>query len=123
MYTVICPHCPPDNNIRVVYAKKKWMKDQKEPFVYICKSCVQKGKVKTEEHKKKLSDAVKKIQTKELREKKRKFMLEHPEYWQGNLQIGNPVSNPGFTHTEETKKKIGEGVSKSMKSKKENNNE
>jgi hypothetical protein len=80
MFKVICPAC---GESREVAAKKPWMKGE-PPFVKICKVCCQSGKVKSDDHKKKLSNSLKKLQTDEVLQKKSQFMLDHPEYWLGN---------------------------------------
>ena len=106
MYEVICPVC---KEIRSVKAKKIWMIGN-QPFEKECVRCCQK-KPKTEEHKQKLKEAIKQLQTPEVLAKKRKLMLEHPEYWQPNLKQGGAEEHwLGKKHTEESKKKISEGV-------------
>lgn len=109
MYQVICPNC---QNVREVKAKKNWMQGS-APYPMICKSCCQIGKPKSDETRKKLSESLKAIQTPELLEKKRQYMLDHPECWKGKLKEGGAEKHClGLSHTEETKKKISDGVRK-----------
>jgi predicted RNA-binding Zn-ribbon protein involved in translation (DUF1610 family) len=84
MYQVQCPKC---GNIRIVKSKKSWMIGR-SPFIKECKSCCQVGKEKTEEHRKKLSESTKSLQTEELRQSKSEFMKSHPEIWQENIATG-----------------------------------
>ena len=106
MFEVRCPEC---QERRMVAARKPWMKGE-APYEKICKSCCQVGKVKTEDHLRKLSDSVKKAQTPELLKKKSQFMRDHPELWE-NLQpeLGSEAW-AGQHHTEEAK----EAMSKAM---------
>ena len=82
MYQVRCPECDQERTVR---AKKKWME---KGLVKICMSCCQKGKKKSPETLAKLSEIAKLQQTPELIEKKRQFMKDHPECWQGKLVPG-----------------------------------
>lgn len=102
MFEVQCSEC---KELRLVTAKKSWMIGEL-PYIKICKKCVGKGKSKSEETKKKLSAAVKLLQTDEVRKKKSDFMKQHPELW-GNLQpeLG-PISRVGTHHTDKSKQKI-----------------
>lgn len=112
MYEVICPQC---KIIRQVRAKKPWMVGD-SPYSKICKSCCQVGKVKSDEHKQKLSESIKQLQTEEVIARKSKFGKEHPENWMGKLKVGSEENGPwnkGKTlgpRTEETKKKISEST-------------
>lgn len=109
MHQVICPNC---QKVREVNAKKQWMKGV-PPYPMICKACCQLGKPKSEATRKKLSESIKAIQTPELLEKKRQYMLDHPEFWKGKLKEGGAEEHClGLTHTEETKKKISDSVRK-----------
>lgn len=106
MNVVRCPNC---GQRRTVKAKKPWMTGE-QPYEKICKSCCQIGKQKTDEHKAKLSESVKNIQTKEVIESKREFMLQHPELWvQPEPNLGHDAWR-GKHHTDESKKKISDGV-------------
>lgn len=107
MHQVKCPECGEE---RVVKAKKKWMEDG---LIKICMSCCQKGKKKSSETIAKLSEITKSQQTPEIIEKKRQFMKDHPEYWQGKLIPGFGGGwNKGMQTDEDTLKKISEGVKK-----------
>lgn len=112
MFQVVCPEC---GNERQVQAKKKWMEGN-APYSKICKSCCQAGKEKTEEHKAKLSESVKALQTEEVLKKKSDFMKSHPEVWQQNLIPGQGAAwNKGLKtgpKDEETKQKISESMKK-----------
>jgi hypothetical protein len=109
MYQVICPSC---KTLRKVEAKKKWMVGT-SPFSKICKKCCQLGKIKTQEHKDKLRESVKQIQTEDVLKKKSDFMKLHPEIWQKNFrpELG-PIARVGMKHSDESKKKIADGVRK-----------
>ncbi len=111
MYEVVCPVC---DGLRTVNAKKTWMKGD-APYLHICKICCQVGKKKTPEHKRKLSEAVKAIQTPELIEKKRQYMLDHPELWDNLDPSAGQEAWKGQHHTVESKKKIGDGVRKAKR--------
>jgi len=118
LYQIQCPKC---KNVREVKAKKPWMIGN-EPYSKICKSCCQKGKVKTKEHKLKLSKSAHAAQTEELLKKKSEFMKSHPELWKSNLIAG---SGGGWNkdkqlppRSEETKQKISEVMRKRRKGKK-----
>jgi hypothetical protein len=107
MNKVICPNCKKEREVEI---RKPWMIGE-PPFEKLCRSCCQKGKIKTQEHRDKLSEAVKKLQTAEVLEAKREFMLNNPEFWKGKLKEGGAeIHSLGKTHSEETKKKIGKGV-------------
>lgn len=111
MHDVMCPEC---EEIRQVKAKKPWMKGE-PPYGKICKVCCQLGKEKTEEHKQKLSESVKALQTEKVLERKSEFMKAHPEIWQENIRTEGCT----FSHSEETKEKIGKGVKKAWERKKD----
>jgi hypothetical protein len=115
MFQVQCPEC---SKIREVKAKKSWMQGE-PPYTKICKACCQ-PKTKTEEHKQKLKEAIKQLQTPEVLEKKKQFMLEHPEHWQKKLIPGKGGGwNKGLKlppKSDETKNKISD----SMKNRKKN---
>lgn len=103
MFQVLCEKC---NQLREVPNKQKWMEGE-QPYVRDCKSCCQKGKIKTDEHKKKLSESAIKAQTPELLAKKSEYRKAHLELWVNNLkQGGSPMA--GKSHSEETKKNISE---------------
>jgi len=108
MYEVKCPVC---NDIRTVAARKTWMIGDL-PYSKICKKCVGKGKPKSEEVKKKVSESVKKLQTPELLKKKSEFMKEHPELWANLKPELGPLSRIGTHHTDVSKEKISDGVRK-----------
>lgn len=109
MHQVICPKC---ENVREVKAKKPWMVGS-QPYPMICKACCQLGKPKSDETKKKLSQAVKAVQTPEVLKKKSLYMLTHPEHWKGKLKEGGAEDHClGFHHSDETKDKISKGVKK-----------
>lgn len=114
MFQVVCPEC---GDARQVKAKKPWMVGE-PPYQKICKRCCQLGKEKSEEHKAKLSESVKALQTDQLRQEKSDYMKSHPEVWQSNLIPGaGSAWNKGLKTgpmDEETKEKI----SKSMKERK-----
>jgi hypothetical protein len=107
MFKVVCPVCKEE---RVVRARKPWMVGD-EPYTKPCKKHAG-GKEKSEDHRKRLSEAVKKAQTKEVLEQKRQFMLDHPELWVKPRPDLAKEAWQGQHHTEESKRKIGEGVRK-----------
>lgn len=114
MYQVTCPECDQE---RMVRAKQPWMK-KGPPFVKICMRCCQKGKKKSPETLAKLSEIAKRQQTPELIKKKRQFMKDHPECWQGKLVPGLGGGwNKGMQTDKETLKKISEGVRKAKEKK------
>ncbi|NBT59862.1 hypothetical protein EBT16_13870 [bacterium] len=114
MYQVKCPECGRERSVR---AKKKWMEGE-PPFIKICMSCCQIGKKKSLETLAKLSEIAKRQQTPELIEKKRQFMKDHPECWQGKLVPGLGGGwNKGMHTDEETLRKISEGVRKAKEKK------
>lgn len=107
MFQVICPIC---NQVRIVEAKQKWMEGN-QPFEHLCRPCSMRSKIKSEEHRKKLSESVKKAQTEDLLSKKSQFMLQHPEFWKGKLLEGGSEQYwKGRHHTEESKKIISEKI-------------
>jgi hypothetical protein len=106
MYQVKCTKC---GKIREVKARKPWMTGE-PPYQKICVPCSQKGKVKSEEHKRKLSNSVKAAQTKELLEKKSQFMQSHPELWVIPRPDLAKEAWTGQHHSEETKEKISEAM-------------
>lgn len=109
MHQLTCPNCQKSREVR---AKKPWMTGE-PPYEKICKPCSQLGRPKSVETKRKLSEALKSIQTVEVLEKKRQYMLDHPEHWRGKLKEGGAEEHClGLHHSEEAKRKIGEGVKK-----------
>jgi hypothetical protein len=108
MFQIICPECGDERQVK---AKKPWMKGD-APYSKVCKSCCQIGKEKTEEHKAKLSESVKSIQTDEVLKRKSDYMKSHPEVWQANLIPGQGAAwNKGIElqpRSEETKAKISQ---------------
>jgi hypothetical protein len=111
MFNVICPEC---KEIRTVAAKKVWMIGN-QPYEKICKACCQKGKIKSEATRKKLSEAVMALQTEEVLQRKSEYMKAHPEHWQGKIR----GKDSQHIHSEDTKQKIGESVKETIKNKKE----
>lgn len=107
MFKVICPVC---KEIREVAARKPWMVGE-APYEKRCKRHAE-GKQKSPEHRAKLSASIKALQTEEVREKKRQYMLAHPEYWHQPPTEKAQEAWTGQHHTEESKKKISEGVKK-----------
>jgi hypothetical protein len=110
MFQVKCPNC---QKFREVKSKQPWMVGN-PPYEKLCKSCCQVGKEKTEDHKRKLSESVKKTQTEEVLKKKSEFMKSHPEVWSANLIAGQGAGwNEGMElpeRSDETKEKISESM-------------
>jgi hypothetical protein len=107
MFKVICPNC---KNLREVKAKKQWMTGE-EPYSCLCKTCCQINKLKTQEHKDKISKSVSDYNTEEIRKQKSDFMKEHPELWENNLhpELG-PLAKKGMKLTDEQKENISKGI-------------
>ena len=112
MFQVECPKC---GKVRVVKARKKWMVGD-SPYQMNCQPCSQKGKPKSEEHKRNLSKSVKAAQTPELLKEKSDFMKNHPELWKGRVATGNGGGwNKGLKmepRSEETRNKISNSMKK-----------
>lgn len=111
MHLIPCPICNKPKKIKILKSD-----DHEKP----CRSCAQKGKKKTDEHKAKLAISVGVANTEELRTKKSQFMKDHPELWMGKIRGKDSTHQ----HSEETKRKIGESVKNTVVERnKENKNE
>lgn len=110
MYEVICPQC---GDARQVKAKKTWMVGP-SPYQKICKKCCQTGKEKSDSHKAKLAESARMAQSEELLAKKSAVQKELYNQGKSNIRAG---AGAGWNkdlelpaRSEETKKKISEGV-------------
>lgn len=123
MFEVKCPECPEGQNIRLMQHKQHWMKGE-QPYIRHCKKHCQTGKPKSDETKAKLRESVKALQTEEVLKKKSEDRLARPDLIEKLADVAHTggggwnkgLSLPGLS--EETKKKISEGVKKTRGKKK-----
>lgn len=110
---VVCPTCEKTRQIN----KSSYKGDLSEhPYIQTCGSCARSGRQMSPETIEKIKIALTgRSLSEETKEKIREYRKSHPELWvtlQPNL---GPKSRKGTHHTDDSKKKISEGVKKAKR--------
>lgn len=104
---VTCPVCGNKRFITKKAYTKKYGKLTDEIFISIDKSCSQKQKMLTEEHKEKISESLMGYKQSESHiQNKSEYMKAHSEAWQNNIVIkGDSLSHEHKMKISESKKR------------------